>query len=67
MTLSEQLDQAYEDIGVRVKSKDLTEFGLDGHFYFAQGMKRPTVTLNRESDDPREMKVLTTRKTDSSF
>ncbi len=46
--LDEQLDNEIYNEGIHLKEKDMSEYEIDGHYYYAQGMKHPVITVNKQ-------------------
>lgn len=47
-----ELDQEIEREHILLIEHDLTPLGLDGHYYFVEGMAHPVITINDRITDP---------------
>lgn len=59
--LDEELDQEIYDAGIVVRDMDMTELGLEGHYYRVPGRK-PIITLHTGITETKERNVLKTHE-----
>lgn len=58
LNLSDELDQEIFDQGIDVREIDLSEYGLDGHYYRTDDMRCPVITLSTAVKGTYERNVL---------